>query len=409
MISSSGLTRLSLAARVSTVGVALACIALLLAVLSSPSTALAGPTVTVRIEGESSTLLGRTTVTLNAPEPVSDCPANSVAAAINLAVGGNWDHGEAGSGGGDFTQTILGETHAFMHEGDTWAEWVNYKWGGGICTDLLSEGSEVLMLADHEPEPTFAPTVWPLVATDTPSSVQVGVPFTVRVSEIRTPPGTFAEPGQGTPTPVAGAVVSGVGATGGMSDANGTATVTLNSSGSFTLRASKAGDAPSATFVVCAHNGNDGSCGTQTTTTGSSGSQSSAVGTSSNVIPYKGPYALVPHLGSPIDGHVYTHAHAPRLLSGSVLGHTTISSISLRLRREYRHRCYAFDGVSARFVRARCGTGKPFRVSSNGLFSYLLPSALAPGRYVLDIQADDAAGNHTTLARGTSRIVFYVR
>ncbi len=60
-------------------------------------------------------------------------------------------------------------------------------------------------------------------------------------------------------------------------------------------------------------------------------------------------------------------------------------------------------------MRARCGTGKPFQVSTNGLFSYLLPSALAPGRYVLDIQATDAAGNRTTLARGTSRIVFYVR
>jgi hypothetical protein len=406
MISSSRLTCSALAVRVPVVGAVLAFVVVPLAFLGSPAAVLAAPTVTVRVEGESSTLLPRTTVTLNAPEPVSGCPANSVAAAINLAVGGNWDHGEAGGSSGDFTQTILGETHAFTNEGDTWAEWVNYKWGGGICTDLLSEGDEVLMVADHEPEPTFAPTVWPLVVTGAPSSVQVGVPFTVRVSEIRTPPGTFAEPGQGTPTPVAGAAISGVGVAGGMSDASGTATVTLSSSGSFTLHASKAGDAPSATFAVCAHNGNDGSCGTQTTT-GSSGSQSSA-GVTSNVVPYKGPYALVPHLGSLIDGHVYAHAHAPRVLSGSVLGHATISSIGLMLRREYRHRCYAFDGVSARFVRARCGTGKLFKVSDNGLFSYLLPSALAPGRYVLDIQATDAAGNRTTLARGTSRIVFYV-
>ncbi len=399
--------RPALAARVSIVCAVLATVALPLAALSSPSTALAGPIVTVRIEGESSTLLPRTTVTLNAPEPVSGCPANSVAAAINLAVGGNWDHGEAGGGGGDFTQTILGETHAFTHEGDTWAEWVNYKWGGGICTDLLSEGAEVLMVADHEPEPTFAPTVWPLVATSAPSSVQVGVPFTVQVSEIRTPPGTFAEPGQGTPTPVAGAAVSGAGVSGGTSDASGMATVTLSSSGSFTLHASKTGDAPSATFIVCAHNGNDGSCGTQATT-GSSGSQSSAGGTS-NVVPYKGPYALVPRVPDLIDGHTYEHGHSPRVLTGSVLAHTTVSSIALTLRRSYRHRCYAFDGVTTRFVRARCGTGKPFQVSTNGLFSYLLPSALAPGRYVLDIQATDAAGNRTTLARGTSRIVFYVR
>ena len=35
--------------------------------------------------------------------------------------------------------------------------------------------------------------------------------------------------------------------------------------------------------------------------------------------------------------------------------------------------------------------------------------ALPPGRYVLDIEATDVTGNHTSLARGTSRIVFYVR
>jgi hypothetical protein len=58
---------------------------------------------------------------------------------------------------------------------------------------------------------------------------------------------------------------------------------------------------------------------------------------------------------------------------------------------------------------ARCGEGSFFNVSSDGVFSYLLPSALAPGRYVLDIEAADVAGNHTTLARGTSRTVFYVR
>jgi hypothetical protein len=38
-----------------------------------------------------------------------------------------------------------------------------------------------------------------------------------------------------------------------------------------------------------------------------------------------------------------------------------------------------------------------------------MPFALGRGEYVLDIEATDAAGNHTTLARGTSRIRFYVR
>ena len=83
--------------------------------------------------------------------------------------------------------------------------------------------------------------------------------------------------------------------------------------------------------------------------------------------------------------------------------------MSLELRRSYKGRCFAFDGVSTRFVKARCGQGSFFKVSNDGLFSYLLPAALAPGRYVLDIEATDAAGNHTALARGSSRVVFYVR
>jgi hypothetical protein len=109
------------------------------------------------------------------------------------------------------------------------------------------------------------------------------------------------------------------------------------------------------------------------------------------------------------DGHVYPPGAAPRVLSGNVISHTAVSSVSLRLRREYRGRCFAFNGATERFRRARCGSGAFFKVASNGVFSYQLPAALAPGRYVLDVEASDAAGNQTTLARGSSRIVFYVR
>jgi hypothetical protein len=110
-----------------------------------------------------------------------------------------------------------------------------------------------------------------------------------------------------------------------------------------------------------------------------------------------------------IEGHVYPRRDAPRLLTGKVLAHTTVTSVSLKLRREYRGRCYAYDGTREEFARARCGVGGYFKVSTEPSFSYLLPSALAPGRYVLDIEATDAAGNRTSLARGTSRTVFYVR
>jgi hypothetical protein len=362
------------------------------------ATALAGPTVSVRVEGESTTLLPRTTVTLSAPEPVNGCAANSVAAAINLAVGGNWDHGE-------FTKTILGETHEFLHEGDTWAEWVDYKWGNGICSDMLNEGDEVLMIADHEPEPTFAPTRWPLIVTAVPAAASVGVPFTVHVSEVRTREGTFPNAGEGTPTPVAGATIEGAGVSSTTSDASGSATVTLTGAGSTTLRAVLSRDAPSATFSVCVHNGNDGNCGTPA----QSGSSTTTTSTGAVVAPYKGPFAIVAKASDVLDDHVYTPSNSPRVLSGTVAAHAPVASVSLRLRRSYRGRCWAYNGVSERFVHVRCGRGSFFSVSKTPSFSYLLPGALARGRYVLDIEATDVAGNRTSLARGSTRVVFYVR
>jgi hypothetical protein len=363
--------------------------------------ALAGPTVKVRVEAEGETLLAQTTVTLSAPEPVSGCTANTVAAAINLAVAGNWDHGEAAGSGGGFTETILGRTLSFENESSTWAEWVDYKWGSGICNDLLSEGDEVLMVADREPPP-YAPTVLPLILSEAPATVAVGQPFTVKVLAVRTPAGTFAEPGQGTPEPAEGVTVSGGGAS-ATSGAGGTATLTLPAAGTFALKASGHGFAASAPATVCAHEPGDGSCGSTPTTSG--GVAGFSAGTTA---PYKGAYALVAHLSSVANGHHYARRSSPRLLAGQVSSHSAVTSVSLSLRRSYKGRCWAYDGISERFARGRCGSAKPFKVASAGAFSYLLPSGLAPGRYVLDVTGADAAGNTIALARGTSRVVFYV-
>jgi hypothetical protein len=367
--------------------------------------------VIVRVQGESGTLLPATPVTVSAPEPVSGCPPNSVAAAINVAVSGNWDHGEANGGGGDFTETILGETHAFTHEADTWAEWVDDKWGGGICTDLLTNGEEVLMVADHEPEPFFAPTALPLVMSAAPQTVTTGAPFKVTVSAIHTAEGTFPEPGQGTPEPAQRVSVTAGEAT-AMTDAGGEATLTISVPGSVTLQASKPGYVPALPATLCVTPPGADCAGplappgtTAAAVTQASGVQQYKAASA----PYSGPYAIVAKATGIRDGHVYRRSRAPRILSGTVIAHTAVSSVELELRRTYRGRCSAYDGVHERFRRARCGHGRFFKVSSSNSFSYLLPAALARGRYVLDLRATDIAGNHTTLVRGTSRIVFYVR
>jgi hypothetical protein len=366
------------------------------------SSALAGPIVKVRVEGESATLLPLTSVTLENPEPVSGCPANSANAAINLAVGGNWDHGDAEGVKGNFTQTILGETHNFTHESDTWAIWINDKWGGGICEDLLSEGDEVLVVADHEPSP-FAPTRLPLVLTRAPTTAVVGTAFTVQVDRITTRPGTFPEIGEGTPAPEPGVAVAGGGVS-ALSDASGVATITPQQPGTYTFIGAKTGDAPSAPVTVCVRAAGESGCGVHVPSLGPI-----ATGPPAPPPPYVGPFALVAHVADVSEDRVYSRSNAPRLISGKISSHSVVTAVRLELRRRYNGHCWSFNGARAEFRRAHCGSGSSFKVSNDGLFSYLLPAPLAPGRYVLDVEASDQAGNHLALARGTSRLVFYVR
>jgi hypothetical protein len=211
----------------------------------------------------------------------------------------------------------------------------------------------------------------------------------------------FKSNGEG--EPAAGASVNG-GAVPVLTDAAGRAQVTFASAGTVTLRVI----APQSVRTeagVCVHSGNDGTCGTNAP--GAAPSAGAVAGTVA-ARPYTGPFALVANVKHLGEGTVYAPGHAPRLIEGTLLGHSAVSSVELKLRRSFRGRCYAFDGQLARFRRAACGTGSFFKVSSTAAFSYLLPSALPRGRYVLDVLGTDTAGNHTMLARGSTRLVFYV-
>jgi hypothetical protein len=404
MIYSSHVPRTVLAARVSSVFAVLACV-LLASLLSLAPAMAAGPaTVTVRVEGPTETLVFPTQVTTTTiavvkdGNPADSCTGTSAAGALQLATGGNWN-GNWFSGLGYSVETIEGQSFPFTQP-FYWSFWLDSKPATtGICGAELSPGDSILFFPEcfSETSGVCPPAPNPL-GIEAPDVAEVGKPVTVTV--------TSHANATGTSSPAAGAALTG-GGVNATTDSSGHATVVFSGAGTFSLRAS-AVDTVRTETTVCVHSGNDGACGTQTSSS-SGGSAPGATTSGISAAPFKGPYALVPRVTGLVDGHVYTRAHAPRILSGSVLAHTTVSSVSLTLRREYRHRCYAFDGRSTRFIRARCGKGKPFNVSSNGTFSYLLPSALAPGRYVLDIQAADTAGNRTTLARGTSRVVFYVR
>ena len=365
----------------------------------------AGPaSVTVRVEGSEHTLLAPTTVTTTtAPvnkdgKPADTCSGTSAAGALEAATSGSWG-GAYFSGLGYSVETILGEKHEFEFGAPAnffWSFWLNNAPSTkGICESELNAGDSVLFFPDCFSETGACPPAPNPLGIAAPAAVEAGSPFAVTVT-------SYAN-ASGAPSPASGATVT-AGTVSATTDSSGHATLTLSEAGNVMVGVSAPTSVRSET-TVCVHKGNDGNCGTTpsaASTTGSSGVLGAAVA-------YKGPYAIVARATGLLDGHVYPRARAPRLLRGTALAHVRIASVSVKLRRSHRGHCYAYNGISERFRRARCGRGSFFQVSTTPSFSYLLPAALKRGRYVLDIEATDTAGNKTSLARGSSRIVFYVR
>ena len=360
----------------------------------------AGPvSVVVRVEGTNQTLVPPTEVTTTAAPLVKDgnpehsCPGTSALGALQLATDGNW----SGPWEAKFKQyelfSIEGESHEFG-SGAYWDVWINHKESQqGACEAEPETGQEVLLFPCSE-----------AAACPSPLGIE---PAKADVGEVAVTVKKYGANGEA--VPVAGATVTGAATP---TDASGHTTLTFSSPGTYTLHATAPESVRDETSI-CIHAGNDGTCGTQAPSGPASASTPAALGVAG--VRYTGPNGIVAKAGGVIDGHVYGPGAAPRLLQGTVSGSAGLRDVKLRLTRTLRHggrraRCSYYDGLSERFRVMKCGAvhGRYFSVGARASVSYLLPSALAAGRYVLDIEATDAAGNQTRLARGTSRIVFYV-
>jgi hypothetical protein len=386
-----------------TATVAVICVALTL-LTTAPAVLAVGPaTVTVRVEGLTETKLAPTQVTTTTAPVVKDgnpehaCPGTNALGALQLATNGNW----GGPWNGEFKQyeiySIEGETHLFEKSAPAnyfWAFWLDEKEASlGACEAQLQPGDRVL----------FFPSCFGAACPPAPGPLGIEAPAGANVGEaIQVTVKKYSPKGEASPAARASLTGAAAPAT---TDAGGHATLTFASAGQISLRVS-APESVRTETTVCVHAGNDGTCGT----TAPTGTHASAPPTSSGPpAPYTGPFALVAKFTGLAESHVYARGRAPRLLTGTVTAHSAVTSVSIALRRRYHGRCTAYSGPRALFIHAACGTASFFRVSRSASFSYLLPAALAPGRYVLDVAATDAAGDRTTLARGTSRIVFYVR
>jgi hypothetical protein len=368
--------------------------AVLAVLLLSCGTAWAAPvTVNLRVEGATSTLFegpvttdGKTIdkgdgphscdgTSADPPHPpgptmISALDDASVSTAA-LEWTGTWSTFGAS---GDFFITRIG---ADQGSGTSfWGTVLNYQpTSVGGCQQQVAQGDEALFaLGDVYMQP--------LLRLRGDSQATVGQATTLSVSN-----------GTGD-TPVAGASVAGVpGSTG----ADGRLNAVFGSPGVKTLKAEAPGAIRSNAFQVCVELPGTGTCG---------GFVSPLVAPKSVV---KDSAVPVARISGPRNGRRYRHG--PRLLSGTAADDGSgVREVKLALRRHVRGKgCRWWSARREQFVGRNCRKRFFFAIGKEARWSYLLPRALGPGHYVLDVKVSDAAGNRAaTFKRGDNRAVFDV-
>jgi hypothetical protein len=367
--------------------------------------------VSVEIEGLSVTVAP---TIVDTPATVSkagqSCQSgNNIIGALDVLTKGDWDGSVNGA------TRILAEDHPFAPGTPGWVFVINGKATTAYgCGATLSDGDKVLWYASAGSPHFRASSGWddPVLLT-APSTAVPGQPFTVSATDTTTSYSGPFDDVEGTSfAPSGGATVSGGTAT-ATTGADGSAQVTV-AGGPYTLLATKANRAP-ARITGCATTGSDGFCGTTAAgatttptpappclTSGNDGFCGSLDRRAAN-----GAFTTLP------EGKKYKKGQGPRELKGHVADEPSgLADVRVRLTRTHSGACSTFDARKERFVAMkRCGAtrGTWFSVGAKQDFTYLLPSRLGAGRYVLDLQVVDKAGNKTAaLARGTSRVVFTV-
>lgn len=359
----------------------------------------AGPAnVTVRVEGESQTLVPRSAVRTNeiavTKNGTDACTGTSALGALNQAVGGDWNGPWGGPGFGYAVETIRGETHNDPFPADParyWSFWVNYSFQQqGLCGTELQEGDDVLMFVDcySDPANNFCSALTPLRIGGVPGNVAPGAPVTVRVEEF-----TVAyDTGNTTPEPAEDVTLRAAGRT-VTTGADGTAQLSFSSPGAVSIEASKPGRVRTAA-LTCVTSGNDGSCGSQL--------PGNAVLGTGNPDDKTAPVASFSRLKN---GRVFKRRNAPRRIRGKVTADPSgLKSVRLGIKRKVGNRCWTFDGASERFERHGCGGRSSFGIGDRAEWSYLLPERLPKGRYTIRAVAIDNAGNDSA-----RRVVIRVR
>ena len=377
-----------------------------LAVLVTAPTALAAPvTVNLRVEGSSQTLF-EGPVTTDAktltkdgsgPHPcdgtnggANPTPGPTMTGAMDdgiAAAGLTWQ-GSWSAGFSDFSIDGIGPDAVPPSYDPYWGYFLNNVASQvGGCQQQVHQGDDVLF--------AFTSFGAKLLLLSAPAKAATNEPFTATVQE---------DDGAGTRGAAAGAAVGG-----STTDSAGHATISFADPGNHKLKAERSGSIRSNAATVCVYVPGSGDCGTDKAP--DSAPTQTPTDTQPTVAPaVKDTTAPVVRVSSVQPNKTYKRG--PRLLSGSVDDSGGIQQVFLRLRSTAggdltaASRCRWFSDKRGVFTHRTvpCSRARYFRIGSNAKFSYLLPSRLGKGKYVLDVKVLDRAYN-----AGRDAVPFTVR
>ncbi len=310
------------------------------------------------------------------PVPTRGAVFAQAAEQAPFTIAGTWSD----SFGSPSFSEVAGEDVNFdAGSGRFFAEYNNGAFASfGSCGDPVQTGDRVLF--------AYATGSEQLLALAGPATAKPGESVTVKVTDA------------GTGDPVADAAVGGR-----QTGADGTAVLgPLTQRGTNDFKAEKTGAIRSNRARVCVTDGADGACGT--TAPGGGG------GIAPPPLPLADKAAPAARIAGIASGKRYSRKRAPRTLRGTVAPDPSgLRAVKLSLTRSVGGRCQLYSPSQERFRNSRCGRRVNFAIGDRPDWSYLLPSRLGKGRYVLDVIAVDKLGNRDELARGRNRVVFFVR
>ena len=352
-----------------------------LAIVAAQAALAAPVTVTLRVEGATTTIFegpvttdGKQIDKGDGPHPcdgtnlnANPTPGPTMTSALDdgsIAGGFTWD-GTWFAGFEDFGIDRIGPDASSASQ--FWGYALNYaptQVGG--CQQRVAAGDEVLFGYDF-----FSKTH--LLKLTAPQRAATGESFTVTVVD--------GKDG----TPVAGASVGGA-----LTGADGTATLAFESAGVQRLKADHPTSIRSNAAQVCVYVPGSGGCGTEPAPGTSPAPDAPQLPEGATLaVDRIAPRVFV---SRPRSGARYRRP--PRTLAGRVDEDRALHGVYLRLRRIDSEGCRWLSGRREVFTRAgTCASARYIRLGDRADWSYLLPSRLPRGRYVLDVKAIDRSLN----------------